>query len=171
MGKLYMTSINKRNVVQLAIIVVITICVYIANLDSDIVLALMWNHYPTLVLNSALIIFCYMKYMMVNEMYTIIITRMKRKKVLRYSIQFGIVMVIMFSLIFYISGFLVYGAPIVGEETLFLTFICLNTICFFIEQCILLLQMGRKKSIVYIISALALNFLFHYALLPLIFAN
>lgn len=127
---------------------------------------LKYTHYITLVPNTIFLIFSYIQYSKIQKMYALITTRITSFKVLWYSAQFAIINVLAYSLLLY--GFIclsIHTVPTFTKSILLL--ISINTICYLMEQIIMLFQIDAKKNILYIILPVLINFLFHYAFVPL----
>lgn len=124
------------------------------------------GHYTTYFFNTYLFIFLYKLVSYLNVLDIYLFTRLNHKQTKRIVLSFIFMVIISILLISYIAGWLRYGVSSRSINLLNI-FICLQVI-YIISAYIIYLQFSRKKNFVFIILPIALNFIFHYFLLPIL---
>ncbi|MGX8850943.1 hypothetical protein [Amedibacillus sp. YH-ame10] len=122
------------------------------------------SNYITTVLNVAYIIYAYSRTCLMEGISTNIIQRVKIEKYYKLNVQLSILSLLVFCTLLYGSALMFFEVPR-GYESLIITFIILNTIVYIIEEVIILMQIGCKRNILYIILPLMINFVFRYAII------
>ncbi len=167
MVKLYIDNIKLRE--YLLIIIPILISPMFIGSDGVYLDTIMYSHYITLIPNVVFLIFCYKQYSKINTMFTIITTRLGGFKVFLFSVSFGIVAILFYSILLYL--FIASFVQFTDTTSIEMTFIYIGSsiIFYLLEQFIMVFQLGNKKNILYILLPIMLNFFFHYYLVPIYF--
>lgn len=120
------------------------------------------SNYITTVLNLVYLIFAYTRTSMLEDLSSYLIQRIKKKKYesLQFSIAFGSLAI--YCVLLYGSSILFFEIP-TGYETMFLSFLIINTLVYIFEEAIILLQIGSRKNILYLVIPILINFVFRYA--------
>lgn len=165
MIKLFKVTFTKKEVILVSIVFFIT--PFITGLNSESMVTLVYGHYIPTVLNVVFLLLCYKKYCMINDTYLNIATRLKSYKVLLYSMIFALCSVFLYSFALDSYIFMINGVIEGKYLEQFIIFSIYNIMQLLISQAFLLLQIGNKKSFIYISIAIMINFIFHYWVVPL----
>lgn len=120
------------------------------------------SNYITTVLNIVYLIYAYTRTSMIEDISPYLIQRINRNQYnnLQFRIAYGSLAI--YCILLYGCSMIFFEIP-QGYKTMFIYFLIINTLVYIIEEAIILLQIGNKKNILYLIIPLILNFVFRYA--------
>ena len=165
MVKLFKATFTWRELFLCSLVLLITPC--ITGIGASSFITLVFGHYIPTVLNVGFMVLSYRKYAMINDAYTNIAIRYKGYKVLLCAIGFALCYVAVYTIL--LNGYiiLVNGMVEAMHVKEFIRFTCFNVLQLLIGQAFLVLQIGNRKSFLYIAVPVMLNFIFHYWFVPL----
>lgn len=120
------------------------------------------SNYISTVLNLLYLVFAYTRTGMFEELSTYIIQRTGKNKYNKIQFGFAFGSLAIYCILLYGSSILFFDIPI-GYENMFIVFLLVNTLVYMFEELIILLQVGSKKNILYLIIPILINFIFRYA--------
>lgn len=130
---------------------------------TNIANGLIFAHFPTLILNNLYILLIYRRICFFNSLRYLIIPRIGKKLYFITNLIFSI-----FSFLFYYLVLTVFfcSVYIIRQEDmpLLIVFCILNFFLYLIFELLMLFQLNKEKSLVYVIIPIILNLYFHYGI-------
>lgn len=124
-------------------------------------ICLIYSHYLAVYMNNVFLLMTYQWIARLNRLFSPVLIRIGENRTYTTAYIFLLLVSFIYTITIYISYYFFFGA--ITKADLFVTviFMIINVIITFIEMSIIYLQIGHKKSFIYLALPIFINFLFH----------